>query len=300
MRGGGVAKARRKAGCACRRHSGDGDRPEAQRDKTGPRPRRPVAPEDCAQKPRREHELPSERIEKPAAGLGPARRVEAERARTGVDQDRGDEGERGVAHRDRDRQRRPQHQHDIERQNVEVAELMAEQGDAGEPGRRRAEDERSAMGFDQILNAAHPVGDGENDKGGRSQRDVHAVKLQRALKASTRDRRKTMFAGSWQIDHPDREAREEHEGLRTVRKPEVPRREKFEHVARNVIDQDRDQHSAAPKIDAADTLCVRHRAPVFKNRASPVPTMSINKTVDVLKLFRASVADAVSPVTAAE
>ncbi len=66
---------------------------------------------------------------------------------------------------------------------------MAEDGESRQAGHRRAEDERPAVGLDQVLDAAYPEGKSENDERGRGQRDMHAVKLQRALKASARDGR---------------------------------------------------------------------------------------------------------------
>ena len=75
---------RRKAGAARRSQCRHDERGDAQPDQPGRRARRPVAPDDGADQPDSEGELPGEGIEEPAAGLGPVRKVKAEAARGGI------------------------------------------------------------------------------------------------------------------------------------------------------------------------------------------------------------------------
>ena len=142
--------------------------------------------------------------------------------------------------------------------------------EAQEPARGRAEDERAAVRFDQIRNAAQPVGGREDDERGERQRDMHAVDLERALEAGDGGRDESVFIRSWQIDQANRQARQEDKRLRAVRKAEIPRSKRLERIAGNVIDEDHDQHGAAPKIDVADTVHGRHQARlVIENNVPP-------------------------------
>ena len=71
--------------------------------------------------------------------------------------------------------RRRRHESEGERQNVEIAELVAKHGEARQAAHRRAEDQRPAVRLDQLRDAAYPEGKSENDERGRSQRNMHAV-----------------------------------------------------------------------------------------------------------------------------
>ena len=175
-----VAEPRREAGSARRRHRRRDEHRDAQRDQPGRRAWRSVAPDDGADEPDREGELPREGIEEPAAGLGPVRKVKAEAARGGVDCDRRGEREETAAHRQRQRERRPQHQNDVERQNVEITELVGEHGKSRHAGQGGIEDERPAVRFDQIFDAAYPEGARENRQRGGGQRNMHTIEFQRA------------------------------------------------------------------------------------------------------------------------
>ena len=72
------------------------------------------------------------------------------------------------------------------------------------------------MRLDQVVDAARPIGAPENHPRGRGQRYVQAVKLNRTLKTSARDRCEAMLSRSRQIDQTRRETGQKDEGLRAV------------------------------------------------------------------------------------
>ncbi len=285
MRRRGLAKARRKASFAGHDQRRGGDCRHAQRKRPRRGPRRPAAEPNRRDDPHREHELPSEGIEEPAAGLRPIRQIEVESARGRVEARGDDEGEQGIAQRHGDRHGGPQHEDDIKRQDVEISQLMAEQREAQEPVGGRAEDERSSVGFDQVRNAAQPVGGGEHDERGERQRDVHAVNLERALEAGAGGRRESVFARSRQIDEANRQAGQEDKRLRAVRKPEIPRSKMFQRVAGNVIHEDHDQHGPAPKIDVANTVHGRQWTASAQERRCPQAGSHVRVTEALLTSF---------------
>ena len=120
------------------------------------------------------------------------------------------------------------------------------------------------MGFDHIVKSAQPISAGEDDERGQRQTDVNAVELARSLQAGPGDLGPTPLLSARQIDHSNGQPRQEDEGLRAVREAKVPRRQILEQIAGDMVDHDRDQHNAAPKIDAADPFRFVHRTPVSR------------------------------------
>src|SRR6202453_4798044 len=100
---------------------------------------------------------------------------------------------------------------------------MAEQGESQKPIARRAEDKRASMRLDQVRHAARPIGRAEHHERSHGQRDMHAVKLERALQASASDGLEAILKRPGQVDEADRQARTKDERLRAVREAEVPR-----------------------------------------------------------------------------
>src|SRR3984957_20402126 len=100
---------------------------------------------------------------------------------------------------------------------------MAEQGNPKKPIARRAEDEGATMRLDQVRHAARPIGRAKHHERSQSQRDVHAVKLERALQASASDRLEAVLKRPGQVDEADRQTGQKDERLRAVREAEVPR-----------------------------------------------------------------------------
>src|ERR1700722_18411724 len=95
---------------------------------------------------------------------------------------------------------------------------------------------------------------------------MHAVNLEPAPQASPGDRLETILKRPGQVDEADRQTGQKDERLRAVREAEVPRSPIFERVAWNVIDNDRNQHGSAPKVDVADAVCTHFNASAQKRR----------------------------------
>ena len=93
---------------------------------------------------------------------------------------------------------------------------------------------------------------------------MDAVKLECALEAAAGDQLDAIFVRSWEIDQADRQTGQKDKRLSAVGEAEIPRSPIFERIAGNVIDQDRDQHGAAPKVDVADAVGVHLKRPGAK------------------------------------
>ena len=132
----------------------------------------------------------------------------------------------------------------------------------------RAEDERTAMRLDERRRLhwrRKPQANTASET--ERQADMHAIKFEGASEACARDRLHAVPARPRHINQPDRQSGQEHERLSAVGEAEIARCEHFERIARNVIDQDRNQDGSAPKINIADPLRTIHLAPLCKNRA---------------------------------
>src|SRR5271154_2045401 len=137
------------------------------------------------------------------------------------------------------------------------------------------------MGFNQVGDPAHPVGSREYDEPSKAQRDVDAIDLEGAPQQAAGDRLEAVFVRSGHIDKANRQAGQEDERLGAVREPEVPRSEMFKRVAWNVIDQDRNQHSAPPKINVADAVSVHYQR--LGARTAPVPKKGCERAEAMLR-----------------
>ncbi len=125
--------------------------------------------------------------------------------------------------------------------------------------------------LDQALRAAKIIGDGEDHYREAGQQDVDAVDLKRAGEA-TLDEVPPIGAQRPSIMREgDRDARQEDESFRAIRKAKIARRHLLEEVSWNMVAEDRDQDDATPKIHRTDpTRLLRLNKGYHDGRASIV------------------------------
>ncbi len=214
---------------------------------------RPVAKDHPRYDAERENELPGQGIEKPGVGLGPTREREAESFRGGVDRERTAQREPRAYARHRQDRRRPQHQHDIERQNIEIIELLGKQQNSRRCLQRLVKDGASPLRLDQVRRAAEPISDGGDRDRRAGQTDMHAVDTKRPAEAALDKSAPIRLLRSPEIGERDRDPRQENKRFRAVGEREIARRRFLDPIARDVIAEDQNQHDSPPKVDGINS-----------------------------------------------
>ena len=204
-----------------------------------------------------ERELPGQRVEEPGARHRPGRQRQAEDQ--GADIERGGGRQQQAWHGavDQREERRHQHQHHVERQDVEIAELMGEQGEPNMRRHRIVEHGGGVVPLEQ--QRIVELDRGQRQHGDRQHGDQHlrGIKLERAAKQAQHDVARRHGAAAAVRHQPQRPAGQEHEQIGGVRDGEVDQRVFGVDQTGNVVDEDRDQREAAPEVDRIGLT--RHR-----------------------------------------
>jgi hypothetical protein len=145
---------------------------------------------------------------------------------------------------------------------------VAEQRDADRAAQRLVEDDGAPVRGDQrVVEAAEPIGGGEDRQRPRRGQNVHAIEAAGPLEARTRDRRQPGGERPAIVDEPDRQPGKEDKRLRAVGKGEIARGEMLQQVARQMVDRHRHENEPAGEIDGGDARRHGHGPP--HSRSAP-------------------------------
>lgn len=173
-----------KSGRQAGKIGNDERRPDAenQRDRIGRRVKDDAAAAQraAAEQAERKHQLPGERVEIPAARLRPGREIDVRQAGDGVDSERNRQHRAPAPRQQRKQSRRNRDQHDIERQNVEIGELMGERQKPGEAGERIGVGRRATALDEQNVERRQRTHQTKKRDGRSRQRHMGAVKTKGA------------------------------------------------------------------------------------------------------------------------
>ena len=202
-----------------------------------------------------EDELPGERIEEPSAGIGIVGNVEPRQADDQPDGNRSDDKpfQPDPPYAEQ-HERQHQQQRGIQRQDIQVAELVSEGGDAVQRIERlRQKGAQPDLAEDISLAERQREPDEQrDDRHGKG--DVHEIENARAPGRLQRCDQRRALKEEPPIGESAGDAGQEDEDFGRVGKAEIAAREIFPQNARYVVDEDHHQRHAAEKIDPVVSL----------------------------------------------
>ena len=168
---------------------------------------------------------------------------------------RGGQQRHEAMQRQRHDRRHGEQQHHVHRQDVEIAELVTKRCKPDIAPRRIGEQRRD-IDIERLDRVGQVTRPREQDRRRRQHRhagdargDVAEIEQPGAPPALQGRLQAVALGKCRKIGLRRREAGQRHEDLRGIRKAEIDRGEMRQHIARDVIDEDRDERHAAQEVD---------------------------------------------------
>ena len=193
--------------------------------------------------------LPRQRIEEPCVLRRPARQAKLPCQRRGIERKRCRKRGRERAARDDDEHERQQQEHNVERQDVEVADLVGEQHEADGCARRIGEGRARAMPSEQQRVVEDDGTRAEQRDGDGDDHDLRAPDLECTQEQACDHLPQGPCSRLARGDEGKGATRQEHEQLGRIRNGIVAEREVRIDHAGDMVDEDHHKRDAPPEIN---------------------------------------------------